>query len=107
MDVHQQTILAKDVYKHDGQGVDGASRNRLSVQVRAGSVCGLLGSNSAGKTTAAHVLPTLLQRDARSRLHHCRKLGLTARPLAGGTLATADTAVFLPLSAKTFRKLGN
>jgi ABC-2 type transport system ATP-binding protein len=66
MDVHQQAIIAQDVYKHYAKGIDGAGLNGFNLRVDAGTICGLLGPNGAGKTTAVRVLTTLLRMDSGS-----------------------------------------
>src|SRR3954447_15114083 len=51
-------IRAIDVHKRyrDKAALDG-----FSLSVRAGTVCGLLGPNGGGKTTAVRILTTLLR----------------------------------------------
>ncbi|RAR40684.1 ATP-binding cassette domain-containing protein [Paenibacillus sp. MDMC362] len=57
-------ITAHDVRKNFGGAKGGPGLNGFSLEVPKGTICGLLGHNGAGKTTAVKVFSTLLQPDS-------------------------------------------
>lgn len=57
-------ILAQDVHKRYAGGTEEAGLRGFNLAVEPGTVCGLLGPNGTGKTTAVRILSTLLRMDA-------------------------------------------
>ncbi|MZD04184.1 ATP-binding cassette domain-containing protein, partial [Streptomyces sp. SID5785] len=58
-------VLSEGLEKRFGSGTKAVHAVRgLDLAVREGTVCGLLGRNGAGKTTAVRLLTTLLRPDA-------------------------------------------
>ena len=60
----ESVINAHNVHKHYAGAPKGAGLNGFDLEVRPGSICGLLGPNGSGKTTAIKILATLLELDA-------------------------------------------
>lgn len=64
MSSFDMAITAYHVVKNFGGKQDGPGLNGLTLEVPKGTICGLLGHNGAGKTTAVKIFTTLLRPDS-------------------------------------------